>query len=217
MSCGEGGWQYRVVYCHKVFKDGSKMTVPDEECGEGRPAPSQECNRFACPEWNAGPWSACSKPCGEAKQYRSVTCRSEKAGEEGKLMPATACPAEADARPANQRLCNLGPCTGLDFVIGEWDLCAKCNDTTETRSVKCMVSPSIRLSVQSQPFGPVSGRVGEAVPSGQVRGGGARGLSVVQRDDRVRVPLAHLRLVRLLHQLRTVRSTLYLIFTATSP
>lgn len=58
LTCGEIGWQYRVIYCHQVFADGKRVTVDDAECTDERPAVKQECNRFACPEWNAGPWSA---------------------------------------------------------------------------------------------------------------------------------------------------------------
>uniref|UniRef100_A0A1I7XIJ1 ADAM_spacer1 domain-containing protein n=1 Tax=Heterorhabditis bacteriophora TaxID=37862 RepID=A0A1I7XIJ1_HETBA len=37
----------------------------------------------------------------------------------------------------SERTCNLGPCEGLKFFTGEWQLCAKCNDTEETREVTC--------------------------------------------------------------------------------
>ncbi|KAK0412851.1 hypothetical protein QR680_006447 [Steinernema hermaphroditum] len=136
-SCGNEGTQYRTVYCHRVFKDGSRKTVSDDDCKEvaERPPVQQSCNRHACPEWQAGPWSACSEKCGDALQYRSVTCRSEKEGQEGKLLAADQC--NADEKPNGKRGCNLGPCEGLKFVLGEWNLCQKCNDTEETREVTC--------------------------------------------------------------------------------
>uniref|UniRef100_A0A915DXP0 Uncharacterized protein n=1 Tax=Ditylenchus dipsaci TaxID=166011 RepID=A0A915DXP0_9BILA len=134
-TCGDNGWQYRVIYCHKVFADGRRITVSDGNCTEDRPAVKQTCNRFSCPEWQSGPWSACSEKCGEAKQYRSVTCRSQKEDEEGKLLPAEAC--DETGKAENQRSCNLGPCEGLNFHTSEWDLCEKCNDTQETRNVTC--------------------------------------------------------------------------------
>ncbi|KAI6241997.1 hypothetical protein M3Y99_00276400 [Aphelenchoides fujianensis] len=135
-SCGSHGWQYRVIYCHRVFANGKRMTVDDSNCtSEERPPVKQTCNRFACPEWHAGPWSACSEKCGDAKQYRSVTCRSEKEGDEGKLLPADQCP--EDVEHASERRCNLGPCDGLTFQTTDWDLCERCNDTEETRNVTC--------------------------------------------------------------------------------
>uniref|UniRef100_A0A7E4W9T4 Papilin n=1 Tax=Panagrellus redivivus TaxID=6233 RepID=A0A7E4W9T4_PANRE len=134
-TCGDLGTQYRVVYCHKVYKDGRRMTVDDDNCTATRPEVQQSCNRFSCPEWSAGPWSACSEKCGDAKQYRSVTCRSEKAGEEGKLLPADSC--NATLKVDTERGCNLGPCEGLNFVTSDWKLCEKCNDTEETRNVTC--------------------------------------------------------------------------------
>lgn len=84
-------------------------------------------------------------------QFRSVTCRSAKEKEEGKLLGAEACTGE---RPLTERDCNLGPCEGLRFVTSEWQLvsifwafytpmctnskCQKCNDTEETRKVNCV-------------------------------------------------------------------------------
>ncbi|KAK6029072.1 Kunitz/Bovine pancreatic trypsin inhibitor domain protein, partial [Ostertagia ostertagi] len=134
-TCGDKGEQYRVVYCHQIFANGRRITVEDGNCTSERPAVRQVCNRFACPEWQAGPWSACSEKCGDAFQYRSVTCRSEKEGEEGKLLPADACSSENTLE--SQRSCNLGPCTGLKFFTTDWKLCSKCNDTEETREVTC--------------------------------------------------------------------------------
>lgn len=78
-----------------------------------------ETIRFSCPEWQAGPWSACSEKCGDAFQYRSITCRSAKEGEEGKLLPAEGC---GDNPMETQRSCNLGPCEGLDFITTDWKL-----------------------------------------------------------------------------------------------
>ncbi|KAK6107830.1 Kunitz/Bovine pancreatic trypsin inhibitor domain family protein [Brugia pahangi] len=135
VTCGESGTQYRVVYCHQVFLDGRRMTIDDSNCSVERPSVQRPCNRFSCPEWQAGPWSACSEKCGDAFQYRSVTCRSAKEGEEGKLLPAEAC--SDDETMEIQRNCNLGPCQGLNFVTTDWKLCEKCNDTEESRNVTC--------------------------------------------------------------------------------
>ncbi|PIC23283.1 hypothetical protein B9Z55_017035 [Caenorhabditis nigoni] len=136
-TCGDQGQQYRVVYCHQVYANGRRVTVDDGNCTVERPAVKQTCNRFACPEWQAGPWSACSEKCGDAFQYRSVTCRSEKEGEEGKLLAADACPSDEKEKFDTERTCNLGPCEGLTFVTGDWNLCTRCNDTEETRDVTC--------------------------------------------------------------------------------
>ncbi|KAL3985162.1 Kunitz/Bovine pancreatic trypsin inhibitor domain family protein [Acanthocheilonema viteae] len=133
-SCGESGTQYRVIYCHQIFLDGKRITIDDDNCSTERPTVQRPCNRFSCPEWQAGPWSACSEKCGDAFQYRSVTCRSAKEGEEGKLLPAEACNNET---METQRNCNLGPCQGLNFITTQWKLCEKCNDTVESRNVTC--------------------------------------------------------------------------------
>uniref|UniRef100_A0A158R5U1 Papilin n=1 Tax=Syphacia muris TaxID=451379 RepID=A0A158R5U1_9BILA len=133
-TCGKTGQAYRTVYCHQVFADGKQLTVNDSNCTSERPSVQQECNRFDCPEWETGPWSACSKNCGKAFQYRSVTCKSGKDGEKGKLLGADAC---GEEKPASQRSCFLGPCEGLEFHMSEWNLCKKCNDTEESRNVTC--------------------------------------------------------------------------------
>uniref|UniRef100_A0A914S533 BPTI/Kunitz inhibitor domain-containing protein n=1 Tax=Parascaris equorum TaxID=6256 RepID=A0A914S533_PAREQ len=115
---------YRVVYCHSVFANGKRITVDDSNCTLERPPVRQSCNRFSCPEWQAGPWSACSEKCGDAFQYRSVTCRSEKEGEEGKLLPAEAC---GELTIDDKRSCNLGPCEGLI-----------CGGGSQTRMIVCL-------------------------------------------------------------------------------
>ncbi|CDW53015.1 protein mig c; protein mig b; protein mig a [Trichuris trichiura] len=135
-TCGQSAMQYRIVYCQRALGDGAKMSVPDSLCSGERPNFRQSCNRFACPEWHAGPWSSCSNPCGESYQYRAVTCRSEKEDEEGKLLPAKAC--HGPEQPDNRRTCNLGRCEGLHWQISEWSLCERCNDTMETRNVTCI-------------------------------------------------------------------------------
>lgn len=119
-TCGTDGEQYRVVYCHQVLANGKRFTVDDSKCEKDRPPVKQNCNRFSCPEWNAGPWSACSKNCGDAWQYRAVTCNSEKAEDEGKLLPEAAC--NSEGKPEDRRTCNLGPCEGLHWVETPWKL-----------------------------------------------------------------------------------------------
>lgn len=87
-------------------------------------------------------------------QHRSVMCRSEKEGEEGKLLSASAC--DTNKKPVADRTCNLGPCTGMRFDVGDWEIvsgsfycsqtlfhtlqCSRCNDTIEKRTVKCVDS-----------------------------------------------------------------------------
>jgi hypothetical protein len=35
-------------------------------------------------------------------------------------MSADACP--ADSQPPDERSCNLGPCKGLHFALGDWEI-----------------------------------------------------------------------------------------------
>jgi len=62
----------------------------------------------------------CSKECGSAFQFRSVTCRSEKTGEEGNLLPNKQC--NDTLKLKDKRTCNLGPCEGLRWVTSDWIL-----------------------------------------------------------------------------------------------
>uniref|UniRef100_A0A7I5EDG0 Papilin n=1 Tax=Haemonchus contortus TaxID=6289 RepID=A0A7I5EDG0_HAECO len=135
-TCGEQGEQYRVVYCHQVFANGRRITVDDGNCTAERPAVRQVCNRFACPEWQAGPWSACSEKCGDAFQYRSVTCRSEKEGEEGKLLPAEVSVQLRKHSRVSTKLQSRTLYRSQILHIG-METVLKCNDTEETREVTC--------------------------------------------------------------------------------
>ena len=98
-TCGNGGYQTRMVRCHEsrpvstVDKSVTQVVVHESKCqqstGMNKPVERRECNRVACPnKWRVGSWSSCSATCGEGFKRRQVVCRASRGSEascQGKL------------------------------------------------------------------------------------------------------------------------------------
>ena len=69
--CGVGV-RTRTVSC--VSKSDTSQNVAAEECGGARPSEEADCNAFACPQFVAGAYGACSEGCDDGIYERSVTC-----------------------------------------------------------------------------------------------------------------------------------------------
>ncbi|XP_065541313.1 A disintegrin and metalloproteinase with thrombospondin motifs 3 isoform X1 [Lathamus discolor] len=96
-SCGNSGYQLRMVRCIQTLHDGMNRSVHSKYCSGVRPESRRPCNRVPCPaQWKAGPWSECSVTCGEGTETRQVMCR---AGDQ--------CNGE---KPEAVRVCKLAPC-----------------------------------------------------------------------------------------------------------
>uniref|UniRef100_A0A3B1JGL4 ADAM metallopeptidase with thrombospondin type 1 motif 8 n=1 Tax=Astyanax mexicanus TaxID=7994 RepID=A0A3B1JGL4_ASTMX len=67
-SCG-AGWSRRSVECQD--RAGSPSYFCDADL---RPADIRPCGDLPCPVWQMGPWSACSRTCGQGERRRSVLC-----------------------------------------------------------------------------------------------------------------------------------------------
>lgn len=67
-SCGSG-WARRSVEC----RDGAGF-VSGHCDRELRPADIRPCADLPCPMWQMGPWSSCSRTCGQGERRRSVVC-----------------------------------------------------------------------------------------------------------------------------------------------
>ena len=74
-TCGNG-YQFREVYCIESIKDQNITENDNLKCdNSSRPDETRNCtSSIECPEWIVGPWSECSKLCGEGVKNRSVTC-----------------------------------------------------------------------------------------------------------------------------------------------
>lgn len=67
-SCGSG-WSRRSVDCRDTM---GSLSV---HCDRGlKPSDIRPCEDLPCPIWQLGPWSACSRSCGQGAHRRSVLC-----------------------------------------------------------------------------------------------------------------------------------------------
>ncbi|XP_030394437.1 A disintegrin and metalloproteinase with thrombospondin motifs 8 [Gopherus evgoodei] len=67
-TCGSG-WQRRTVECRDVEDQAS--TTCDKAL---KPEDIKPCSDLPCPIWRLGPWSPCSRTCGEGVRTRSTAC-----------------------------------------------------------------------------------------------------------------------------------------------
>ncbi|XP_052265428.1 A disintegrin and metalloproteinase with thrombospondin motifs 2-like [Dreissena polymorpha] len=76
VTCGGEGYQIQDGQC--VRQNGPLSTpVPDSHCQEARvERNARTCHTASCGvlDWNAGPWSMCSKTCGAGQKKRVVFC-----------------------------------------------------------------------------------------------------------------------------------------------
>ncbi|XP_034033452.1 A disintegrin and metalloproteinase with thrombospondin motifs 2-like [Thalassophryne amazonica] len=112
-SCGQTGWQRRLVSCQKASSRGQHMhSVPSKFCSDGRPEGKRTCNRHPCPDsWRSGPWTRCSVTCGNGTQERQAVC----------LNPEGSAGNCSDQKPNTLRTCHAPSCNGdqKNFII-QW-------------------------------------------------------------------------------------------------
>ncbi|ELT96535.1 hypothetical protein CAPTEDRAFT_143145, partial [Capitella teleta] len=126
-SCGTGVHQ-RTVLCIRTMGPDNQVALDDHECSKiPKPNEQDACHRKnPCPkpQWEAGPWSACSVTCGNGTQIRSVQCP------DGVIC-------NLETRPPSVQPCQHGPC--WKWVSGPWGKCtANCGSGTQIRSVQCV-------------------------------------------------------------------------------
>ncbi|XP_072310345.1 A disintegrin and metalloproteinase with thrombospondin motifs 8-like isoform X2 [Eucyclogobius newberryi] len=66
-SCGSG-WSRRTVECRD---NAGFLSGP---CEEPKPVDIKACGDLPCPMWHMGPWSSCSRTCGQGERRRTVVC-----------------------------------------------------------------------------------------------------------------------------------------------
>ncbi|RMB98977.1 hypothetical protein DUI87_24522 [Hirundo rustica rustica] len=128
--CG-AGTRTRLVVCQRP--NGERFTDLSCEILD-KPPDREQCNVQDCPRdaaWSAGPWSSCTKTCGEASRFRKVFCVDEKE----QVQSSGYC--DASKRPAEAESCGLPPCEYI-WITGEWSECSvTCGKGYRQRLVSC--------------------------------------------------------------------------------
>lgn len=94
----------------------------NENCPPPAPPGSRECVKSADCEWKVGPWSKCSKVCGQGVRLRQVVCDTKNC---------------IGDQPADRETCNAEPCPL--WVTGDWSNCSSsCGGGVQERSVRCV-------------------------------------------------------------------------------
>ncbi|XP_071960015.1 A disintegrin and metalloproteinase with thrombospondin motifs 9-like [Antedon mediterranea] len=109
-TCGEGV-SLRDVKCHMMDPRGLPLPNMGNRCHpQTRPSTRRRCNAGECHwthQWRTGPWSECSKECGEGIQSRKVQCR----GHDGVRLPISNCNVAPSIMPETERKCNSVSCS----------------------------------------------------------------------------------------------------------
>ncbi|XP_049281702.1 papilin isoform X3 [Anopheles funestus] len=146
VSCG-GGVQTRNVTCNSK---GSLKEVDEGLCNlSEKPPTTQKCGQQSCPpRWFEGPWSNCSKPCGnEGKQTREVYCERVSGDGETKKIEEDVCLEQVGNKPATERECNQGLICP-EWYTGRWSPCNKlCGEGEKSRKVVCYRKENGRITV----------------------------------------------------------------------
>ncbi|KAL3094865.1 hypothetical protein niasHS_006160 [Heterodera schachtii] len=139
-SCS-GGKQRSPVICVDTIR---RVTVAWTNCEDSTAAGQKPqelvrtCNRHACtPDWEIGPWSACSHACGGGLRTRRVRCVRTASGSSAAtatllVLPDGQCPG---VRPGDEEPCGVVDCAP-EWLAGNWGQCsASCGTDGEQRRV----------------------------------------------------------------------------------
>ena len=126
----------------------------DEQLSAAIPPTTRTCNVQSCPVyyWAAVASDVCSRPCGGGVELLSVGCYS---GVTGDRVDEARCP--RDARPSNERPCNVQSCDGPQWHASDFSTCsAVCGSGEQYRNVSCRTSEGRLMddtycSLQSMP------------------------------------------------------------------
>ncbi|KRZ36996.1 A disintegrin and metalloproteinase with thrombospondin motifs gon-1, partial [Trichinella pseudospiralis] len=133
--CGEEN-RVREVYCVNNYNQRAPPALCDES---NKPPAVQLCLNDLCPyTWVPGPWSTCSKTCGQGEEFRLLFCVKKGSDAGGAEVPAHLC--KALPEPITKRQCFHGPCDSKYFWHPEpWTACSvHCGWGIQERRLKCV-------------------------------------------------------------------------------
>uniref|UniRef100_A0AAV2MBL6 A disintegrin and metalloproteinase with thrombospondin motifs 16 n=1 Tax=Knipowitschia caucasica TaxID=637954 RepID=A0AAV2MBL6_KNICA len=138
-SCG-GGDQSRQVQCVQKISSSNMKPVADFHCPPGAPSRRQICSTHSCPPaWSPGPWTQCSRKCGNGLKKRTVLCVSTNPGPQPRTVPDSLCVARP--KPTSQETCFLKRCPKqrkVQWFVSTWQQCsATCGRGVQARFIKC--------------------------------------------------------------------------------
>ncbi|XP_069996206.1 ADAMTS-like protein 4 [Penaeus vannamei] len=144
----EDGIQTRRVWCSPG------VNSVEGECDETqRPPESRPCARAdACAAaWFTGPWTPCSKECGNGTTTREVVCVVFLSGTFRATLDIECNP---DSRPNSTQPCNPDVCPP-HWYYTDWSQCSRtCGRGARTRAVQCLDQdqrPSTRCIISQKP------------------------------------------------------------------
>ncbi|KAM3615039.1 uncharacterized protein V6R79_022589 [Siganus canaliculatus] len=138
-SCG-GGEQTRQVQCVQRTSQTNVDDLADSRCVQPTPARRQACNPHSCPPvWSTGPWSQCSRKCGNGLRKRTVLCMSTNPGAQTRTLPDSLC--VGLPKPAGQESCFIKRCQKqrkVQWFVSTWQECSvTCGRGSQARFIKC--------------------------------------------------------------------------------
>ncbi|CAK1550996.1 unnamed protein product [Leptosia nina] len=145
-TCG-GGIQTREVTC----RSREELDIVDDSlCDSGLKPPTNEtCNDVPCPpNWVEGPWSPCSKPCGEGgTRSRQVHCEKVITQGIASIAADKECFDILGPKPELYQECNQNA-TCPTWFTGPWRPCDKlCGEGKQIRQVVCHQKINGRVEV----------------------------------------------------------------------
>ncbi|XP_061677121.1 A disintegrin and metalloproteinase with thrombospondin motifs 16 isoform X2 [Syngnathoides biaculeatus] len=137
-SCG-GGEQTRQVRCVRR-SHGRDDTLADSHCPQPGPAGRRACGARACPPvWTTGPWSQCSRKCGNGSRKRTVLCARPEAGSQSQTVQDSLC--AGLLKPVSQESCFIKRCQKqrkVQWFVSTWQQCSvTCGRGYQARFIKC--------------------------------------------------------------------------------
>ncbi|KAM8826381.1 A disintegrin and metalloproteinase with thrombospondin motifs 16 [Synchiropus picturatus] len=138
-SCG-GGEQTRQVQCVQRIGQTSTDSLPDSRCVLPTPARRQTCNTHSCPAvWTPGPWSQCSRKCGNGLRKRTVSCTRSLPGSPTHTLLDSFC--SGLPKPSAQESCFIKRCEKqrkVQWFVSTWQECSvTCGRGHQARFIKC--------------------------------------------------------------------------------